>query len=165
MPNIQRPQLVIMHFGAVLPVLILCFAAGAIIILLSSLLISRSIDKTGAGTDPTPVLTLLQDHGIKLVSTGPSRAELLYPAPGHTYQLNPAHSDLEWLHIHVYPSEEAARTRAAEIRNDQRVHGMIDWIAPAHFFRCGDLIALYLGYDEQVTRALGTMCGYPFSES
>ena len=59
MPNIQRPQLVIMHLGAVLPVLILCFAAGAIIILLSSLVISRSIDKTGSGTDPTSVLRIL----------------------------------------------------------------------------------------------------------
>ena len=143
--------------------------AGLVIVVIILLVLTavtfNNINQENVGTDQKTILAALQERGIVLVWRGASRAELLHTAPGQAYQVNQVKSDPEWLHIHVYLSMEAARARAAQIRGDQRVHGMIDWIAPAHFFRCDNLITLYLGDDDKVTRELYALCGPQFAGS
>ena len=163
MPNMQLPHRLITAVGEV-PRLTVALITGAIMLVLLIGAIFSDMHKTTLGTDPSTVLEALQARGSEPVSRGPSRAELLYPAPGQAYQLNPEQSDQELLFIHVYQSQEAARNRSAQIQGDQRVH-MIDWIAPPHFFRCGNLIVLYLGDVENIARELGAVCGVQFAES
>jgi hypothetical protein len=99
----------------------------------------------------------LQRRGIEPAPLGASRVEFLADAPGQTYQVGSG-----WLHLHPYPSAEAAGARQGQVRQGL-ANPVADPPAPPHAFQCGAVIALYLGWDEQVTRTLTEVCGPQFA--
>ena len=115
------------------------------------------------GNDPAMVLGALAALGIELAPGGTSGAELLYPAPGEVYEMESPTVNSEWLHIDRYTSTKAASDHAAWIQGDQRLHLLIDWIAPPHFFRRDSLVALYLGVQAMVIEQLPALCGPQFA--
>ena len=118
------------------------------------------------GNNSATILAALAALGIELAPTGgTSRAELLYPAPGEAYRMDPATAQSkERLYIHRYPSAKAASDHAARIiQDDQMVHGTILWVNWPHFFRCDRLIVLYLGEQEKVIEGLSALCGPQFA--
>jgi hypothetical protein len=97
-----------------------------------------------------------QGFDLQLTSTNPPTAWLA-PAPGVAYQVGDG-----WLHIHWYADEQEASQKADEIIAEPR-WAVIDWAAEPHFFRCGAVIALYLGSDEAVLAVMQGTCGAPFA--
>lgn len=86
-----------------------------------------------------------------------SRAEFLREAPGYVYRI-----DDEWLHLHVYPTPEAAAAMRAKVLETSNTT-MITWVAPPHFYQCGRLGALYLGTRLAVERVIEEVCGAPIN--
>lgn len=105
----------------------------------------------------TQLVDTLQQGGIMAQRTGPSNIAWLNSAPGHAYRLNDGN-----LFIHAYSSAETAQNVAAQIppRADD---GQTDWAGPPHFFRCDDLIVLYVGQAPAVTSSLTERCGPQFA--
>ena len=101
----------------------------------------------------TQLIAALRERGITPELTAESRVDFLADAPGQAYRLGEG-----WLHLHLYPSAEAARTKTTEIQRGLE-NPVATLPAPPHAFRCDRVIALYLGTDEQVTTALAALCG------
>ncbi len=112
--------------------------------------------------DAPAVVTLVADlrrRGIEPAASHESRVEFLGDAPGQAYQVGSG-----WLLVHLYASAEAAGARHDQVRQGL-ANPVADPPAPPHAFQCGAVIALYLGRDEQVTKALTELCGPPFAGS
>lgn len=103
--------------------------------------------------DIAPVLADLEAAGEVLGAPEESKAAFLYPEPG----LMVAIGGDAWLHMHRFPSEQIAEVRATSIAQDAR-NAIIDWVAPPSFYRCGRVIALYLGRDAGVKEILLSRC-------
>lgn len=100
----------------------------------------------------------LHDGGLDPQPTGPSQAPWLADSSGQAYQLGAGE-----LHVHLYASADAAIAAATRIPPTADSESA-NWIARPHFFRCAELIVLYLGDDAQATDALRARCGAPFAE-
>ena len=110
--------------------------------------------------DAPPVVRLvaeLRRRGIDPTPAGPSAVGFLADAPGQVYQVGSG-----WLYLHPYPSAELATARQGHVRQGL-AHPLADPPAPPHAFQCGAVIALYVGWDEQVTGALTEVCGPQFA--
>lgn len=103
--------------------------------------------------DIAPLLDDLRGRGVALGEPEESRAALLHPEPGIVYQLD----ERAWLHLHLFPDVQIATVRADAIAVDLP-NSIIDWVAPPHFYRCGRIIALYLGDAPAVIDALDAHC-------
>ena len=103
--------------------------------------------------DIAPVLADLEAAGEVLGAPEESKAAFLYPEPGIMVTVG----DNAWLHMHRFPNEQVAEVRAASIVQDAR-NAIIDWVAPPSFYRCGRVIALYLGRDAGVKEILLSRC-------
>lgn len=112
-----------------------------------------SLESLSEDPDIAPLLADLDRAGVVRGDAEESRAALLYPEPGIAYALGEA----GWLHLHRYPSVAIAEVRAASIAQDAR-NAIIDWVAPPGFYRCGRVIALYLGVDDGVKHVLLSRC-------
>lgn len=99
--------------------------------------------------DIAPVLAALRSDGHALEGPEESNVALLRPEPGIAYRLDKD----GWLHFHVFPDERTAQVRADRIPSEMS-NQSIDWVAPPHFYRCGRVIALYVGTDEDVKAVL-----------
>lgn len=104
------------------------------------------------------LVQLLRDGGLDPQPIGPSQAPWLADSSGQAYQLGAGE-----LHIHLYASADAASAAAARIPPTAESE-TTNWFARPHFFRCEELIVLYLGDDVQATDALRARCGVPFAE-
>ncbi len=112
-----------------------------------------SLESLSEDPDIAPLLADLDRAGVVRGDAEESRAALLYPEPGIAYALGEA----GWLHLHRYPSVAIAEVRAASIAQDAR-NAIIDWVAPPGFYRCGRVMALYLGVDDGVKDVLLSRC-------
>jgi hypothetical protein len=67
--------------------------------------------------------------------------------------------------LFVYPDAGAAAAEASRFTPDGSSPGMavITWVDDPHFFRTGNVIALYVGKDEAVLRALRAVFGQQFA--
>ena len=101
----------------------------------------------------------LRDGGLDPQPTGPSQAPWLADSSGQAYQLGAGE-----LHVHLYASADAASAAAARIPPTADDVHRLTGIARPHFFRCEELIVLYLGDDAQATDLLRARCGAPFAE-
>jgi hypothetical protein len=99
--------------------------------------------------DIAPVLAALRSDGHALVGPEETEVAFLQPEPGIAYRLDKD----GWLHLHVFPDERLAQVRADRIAHEMS-NPSIDWVAPPHFYRCGRVIAQYLGTDEDVEAVL-----------
>lgn len=106
------------------------------------------------------LLTALLRRGIAPQPVGDSAVRAL-TAPGQAYKLT-EDVERERLFLHVYPSDAAARANADQIPPTGS-NGLADWIDAPHFFRCGNVIALYLGQQQTVLDALTEQCGPQFA--
>jgi hypothetical protein len=100
-----------------------------------------------------PLLRGLEAQGLTLEGPEESKATFLTTEPGIAYRLG----DRSWLHLHLFPSEQAAQVRADTIYHELP-DVIAEWVAPPHFYRCGRVIALYLGSDGGVRQVLEHQC-------
>lgn len=114
---------------------------------------SVNLDELPDHEDIAPLLTALRTAGHTLEGPEESDAALLRPEPGIAYRLD----EHGWLHLHVFPDERLAQVRADRIPYEMS-NQSIDWVAPPHVYRCGRVIALYLGTDEDVEAVLNQHC-------
>ena len=99
------------------------------------------------------VTSALSERGHTPEPSGESRVEFLADAQGQSYRIGEG-----WLLLHLYPTAEAAAGKTAEIQRGLD-NPVADPPAPPHAFRCDNVIALYMGTDEEVTAALTELCG------
>jgi hypothetical protein len=123
----------------------------------------------GSSTPPTshggPVkdYVSLVDHlrGVDatVVPTG-SVTQPFFSVPGQVITVNG-----EQVQIYEYADEEAANAEAARISADGGAVGntMVDWIAPPHFYKKGQIIVLYVGTSSTVINILETTLGTQFA--
>lgn len=123
----------------------------------------------GSSTPPTshggPVkdYVSLVDHlrgvGATIVPTG-SVTQPFFSVPGQVITVNG-----EQVQIYEYTDEEAANADAARISPDGGTIGntMVDWIAPPHFYKKGQIIVLYVGTSTTVINILETTLGIQFA--
>ncbi len=116
-------------------------------------------EDVGSAQEVIELLAALQGREISSRPMGPSLVPWLISEPGQAYTVAGG-----WLHIHAYPSVERARAISDTIPEDAGVNHAADWVDHPHFYRCGRLIALYVGRDSNVTTALRDLCGPPFAE-
>jgi len=100
-----------------------------------------------------PLLRALEAQRYTLKEPEESQAAFLAPEPGIAYRLG----EQSRLHLHLFPNEQVAQVRADSIPGELP-NAIIEWVAPPHFYRCGRVIALYLGSDEDVGQVLEQQC-------
>lgn len=73
----------------------------------------------------------------------------------------------EDVQVFQYRSAAAARREAGRVKNtgSGTDTSMVAWIAPPHFYRSGKLIALYVGDNREVMKALEAVMGAQFAGS
>lgn len=71
----------------------------------------------------------------------------------------------EQIQVFTFPNSDAAAMAAATVSPDGATIGTTSvlWVAPPHFYRSGNLIALYVGWDEKTISALRAALGNPFA--
>ena len=123
----------------------------------------------GSSTPPTshggPVkdYVSLVDHlrgvGATVVPTG-SVTQPFFSVPGQAIAVNG-----EQVQAYEYADEEAANADAARISPDGGTIGntMVEWIAPPHFYKVGQLIVLYVGMNTSLMKILEMTLGPQFA--
>ena len=69
------------------------------------------------------------------------------------------------IQIFQYETSSAAKSKAQTIspQGDKIGSGIVDWIGIPHFYRLGNLIVLYVGSNNDVTKALTEVLGNQFA--
>jgi hypothetical protein len=123
----------------------------------------------GSSTPPTshggPVqdYVSLIDHlraaSVTVVPTG-TVAQPSFSVTGQIITVNG-----EQVQVYEYANDDGANTDAARISPDGGTIGnsMVDWIAPPHFYKVGQLIVLYVGTSKTVINILETTLGTQFA--
>jgi hypothetical protein len=119
---------------------------------------SDALPPDGANASASTLLTVWAKQGVT-VEPGDSVEQPFFSVIGQTVAING--QDVQ---IFEYPTEAEAEAEAATIdAAGNPATMMIRWIAPPHFYRTGRVIALYLGDDVQVLRALEAALGPQFA--
>lgn len=71
----------------------------------------------------------------------------------------------EQVQVYEYADTDTANAEAARISPDGGSVGntQIDWIAPPHFFKAGEVIVLYVGTADTALQPLGAVLGSQFA--
>ncbi len=71
----------------------------------------------------------------------------------------------EQVQVYEYTNDDGANTDAARISPDGGTIGnsMVDWIAPPHFYKVGQLIVLYVGMNTSLMKILEMTLGPQFA--
>ena len=71
----------------------------------------------------------------------------------------------EQVQVYQYANEDGANTDSARISPDGGTIGnsMVDWIAPPHFYKVGQLIVLYVGMNTSLMKVLEMTLGPQFA--
>lgn len=71
----------------------------------------------------------------------------------------------EQVQVYEYANDDGANTDAARISPDGGTIGnsMVDWIAPTHFYKVGQLIVLYIGTNTSLMKVLESTLGAQFA--
>jgi hypothetical protein len=108
-----------------------------------------------SNADARRVLFTLRKRAPLVIAQDVSRVEALQDAPGTAYRVG-----REWLHLHAYPSvDAAAAARARAVQNPG--NAFVQWVGRPHAFHCRTVVALYLGADPGSIAALTRLCGAP----
>lgn len=106
------------------------------------------------------VIEELRAAGLRVEDVGPIEQEF-FSVPAHVYRVE--ENDLQVYH---YASDEAAAADAATVSPNGAIGGAMPmWIAPPHFFRRGNTIAIYLGENARVLTELERLLGRQFAGS
>ena len=110
-----------------------------------------------ANPDAARILAAIRARGLAFAPSDVSQVDQLSGAPGYAWSVG-----RDWLHIHVYRDRAAATAGAqvfvAGVTNPTQ---MIGWVGKPHLFRCGTVLALYLGESPQALDVLTHQCGAP----
>ena len=69
------------------------------------------------------------------------------------------------LQLYTYASEAAARQDAAKISPSGEIEGVqVAWMAQPHFYRRGNVLAIYVGFEPKTLEALQRALGAPIAE-
>ena len=105
--------------------------------------------------DARRVLFELRKRSPLVIARDISRVEALRDSPGTAYTVG-----REWVHLHSYPSVEAAAAARERLVQHMRT-ALVQWAGQPHAFRCRSVVALYLGSDSGSIAALSRLCGAP----
>jgi hypothetical protein len=110
--------------------------------------------KTGPITDLASLTKALRSYGLKVRVMGPIDSPFL-PGTGTTLIINGA--DIQ---VFEYADDNALQAALAMINPDGSLVDVdIDWDASPHFYHSGHIIALYIGDNHTITRALTKALG------
>jgi hypothetical protein len=115
---------------------------------------------TAAAGGLQALLDALRAAGATVVETGDQVEQPFLSPMGQIVQVNG--TDVQFF---VYDSEEKAVAEAGEIspNGGSTSTSVIEWIATPHFFRLGEVIALYVGDDEALLSILEEVMGEEFA--
>ncbi|HUP61360.1 MAG TPA: hypothetical protein VNA69_13165 [Thermoanaerobaculia bacterium] len=126
------------------------------------ILIALIASCTPAAQQSQPARASLPDElraaGLSVEDAGPIE-QSFFSVPAHVYLVEG--NDLQ---VYRYASEQAAATDAAKVTPNGAIGtSMPHWIAPPHFFRRADTIAIYLGTNARVLAELERLMGKQFA--
>ena len=101
----------------------------------------------------------LRGVGATIVPTG-SVTQPFFSVTGQIITVNG-----EQVQVYQYANEDGANTDSARISPDGGTIGnsMVDWIAPPHFYKVGQLIVLYVGMNTSLMKILEMTLGPQFA--
>jgi hypothetical protein len=107
----------------------------------------------------TELTTQLRGQGVKVERAG-DISQPFFSVKGKGMAVNG-----ENVQVFVYASPSAAEVEAKRVSPDGGSVGtnMMSWMAPPHFYRKGELIALYVGAEQSVIDALVAALGPQFA--
>ncbi len=107
----------------------------------------------------TGLIAQLRGQGLKAERAG-DISQPFFSVKGRGISVNG-----ENVQVFVYASESAAEAEAKLVSPDGGSVGtsMMSWMAPPHFYRKGELIALYVGREQAVIDALVAILGPQFA--
>jgi len=113
----------------------------------------------GPVKDYMSLVNHLRGVGATIVPTG-SVTQPFFSVPGQVITVNG-----EQVQAYEYADEEAANADAARISPDGGTIGntMVEWIAPPHFYKVGQLIVLYVGMNTSLMKILEMTLGPQFA--
>ncbi len=152
----------------------LALLAGALAVLLALALTAAWVARDRAASVTLPVIAGPEQFSRELgarsvdvrpVPSGETCTDAFLRTLGRRYQIDPPDNDgIERLCLYSYNSSAAARAAAAAVPSNADP-GAADWAADVRYFRCGTVIAQYLGSEESNVRVLTAVCGQPFESA
>jgi predicted small secreted protein len=116
------------------------------------LLLAACTTTSGAADD-------LRTAGLTLTDAGEVEQPFL-TAKGRVYAVEGG--DLQ---LYTYASEAAAQQDAAKISPSGEIEGVqVSWMAQPHFYRRGNVLAIYVGFEPKTLEALQRVLGAPIAE-
>lgn len=93
-------------------------------------------------------------------------ADPFVPTRGGRYRLRSPDAQGGGESLCIYSFSDATTAHATAARVPPSADGgATDWITDVRYFRCGAVIAQYLGSDERKVRLLTGLCGAPFASA
>ncbi|MDO8412718.1 MAG: hypothetical protein Q7S51_02890 [Gallionellaceae bacterium] len=137
----------------------LVFVVAALSLVVGSFSLSASHAQPASATDLATLITSLRASGAG-VKLGEKVDQPFFSVPGKIITLNG-----EDIQVFQFPDVTTIAAQAAQISPDGNNVGTSKpmWIEPPHFFRKGKLLALYIGNNDQVLKALTTVLGQQFA--
>lgn len=100
---------------------------------------------------------------VRPAATGEACTDPFVRVPGRRYEFGrPQGAPIEMLCLYPYDGPDAA-VAAARVVPKKADLPAADWAADVRYFRCGAVIAQYLGGDDKKVGLLTALCGSPFS--
>ena len=122
------------------------------------LLITVACAPAAQNTQSDSLIDELRAARLRVEDAGPIE-QAFFSVPAHVYLVEG--NDLQ---VYRYASDEAAAADAATVSPNGAIGGAMPlWIAPPHFFRRGNTIAIYLGENPRVLTELERLMGKQFA--
>ena len=137
-------------------VLFAALALAPVLSMLASTAHAKRVVSTGSAA---ALSRTLRDHGLSVKAAG------VISQPFFTPKAKVFTVEVADLQVYEYRSTASAQKEAARVAADGMSVGtaMVTWMAPPHFFRKQRLIAVYIGSDARVLRALTDALGPQFA--
>ena len=104
------------------------------------------------------VVEELRAAGLALTDRGPVE-QPFFSVKGRVYEVEGGE-----LQLYTYASEAAAQADASKVSPEAEIPGtMVHWMAPPHFYRRGDTVAIFVGSGDRTLGALERVLGAPYA--
>lgn len=156
-------------FGSFLKTMTMVWLAGFLIFVVTFTTGQNGCDKKAKSDSPSArenslqttaaLIKKLRAGGAKVESKGEKIEQPFFSPSGQNLNVNG-----ETVQVFEYENSATADTEAAQIKPDgTTATTMINWVAPPHFFRNGNLIVLYVGENADVIKSLENALGRQFA--
>lgn len=100
---------------------------------------------------------------VRPAQTGEACTDPFVRVPGRRYEFGPPEGEgIERLCLYPYEDPDAATAVARAVPPNANLPAA-DWAADVRYFRCGAVIAQYLGGNDKNMALLTALCGPPFA--